>query len=218
MRYFIASFLFTCLGIVTFLGVRGMKSQKPPVYLFPDMDYQAKYLPQGRNDYFSDQRNDRPVLEGTVIRGYGWSIPEVFSQDFEDNRSLQPEIYTGKTATGEWVRGFPIPIDRAFIESGRQKFTIFCKVCHGASGDGNGVTKQYGMIATATYHDDRIREMPEGEIFNTITHGKNTMLSYADKLTPQERWQVIAYVRALQRSQNATLEDVPEQYKGQLGL
>ena len=85
-------------------------------------------------------------------------------------------------------------------------------------GDGNGITKQYGMGATPTYHDDRLRKMHEGEIFNTITNGKNNMLSYADKLTPNERWAVIAYVRALQRAQTGTVADVPAANKSELGI
>ncbi len=86
----------------------------------------------------------------------------------------------------------------------------------GALGDGNGITKSYGMLTTPTYHDDRLRGMAEGEIFNTITHGKNTMLSYADKLSPDDRWAVVAYVRALQRAAHGTIQDVPAELQGGL--
>jgi mono/diheme cytochrome c family protein len=93
---------------------------------------------------------------------------------------------------------------------------IYCYPCHGAVGDGNGITKQYGMVVTPSFHDDRIRNMPEGEIFNTITHGKNTMMPYADKLAPADRWAVISYVRALQRAGHASIDDVPLEQRGEL--
>jgi len=108
--------------------------------------------------------------------------------------------------------------DAKFRERGQDRYTIYCAPCHGAIGDGNGITKQYGMGATPTYHDARLRTMTEGEIFNTITHGKGNMLSYADKLPADDRWAVIAYVRALQRAAHATAADVPPGHKSELGI
>ena len=93
---------------------------------------------------------------------------------------------------------------------GHDRYTIYCQPCHGAVGDGNGITKQYGMGATPTYHDLRLRDMAEGEIFNTITNGKGNMQSYADKLLPEDRWAVILYVRALQRAQTGAAADVTD--------
>ena len=107
-------------------------------------------------------------------------------------------------------------MDAKLLDRGQMKFNIYCAPCHGAIGDGNGITKQYGMGATPTYHDDRLRQMPEGDIFNTITHGKNTMFPYADKLSPDDRWAVVAYVRALQRAHHATINDVPLEQRGGL--
>jgi mono/diheme cytochrome c family protein len=101
---------------------------------------------------------------------------------------------------------------------GQERYTIYCSPCHGAVGDGNGITKQYGMGATPSYHDARLRDMAEGEIFNTITHGKNNMLSYADKVLPEDRWAVILYVRALQRAQTGTTADVPAAHHPELGI
>ena len=102
------------------------------------------------------------------------------------------------------------------ILRGQSRYQIYCQPCHGTLGDGNGITKQYGMIATPSYHDDRLRGMAEGELFNTITNGKNTMSSYADKLSPDDRWAVIAYVRALQRAHHASVDDVPLEHRGDL--
>jgi mono/diheme cytochrome c family protein len=98
---------------------------------------------------------------------------------------------------------------------------IYCSPCHGAVGDGNGVTKHYGMGATPSYYDDRLRQMPEGQIFDTITNGKPpayNMNPYADKLVPEDRWAVVAYVRALQRAQHGTVADVPLEHRAELGL
>jgi mono/diheme cytochrome c family protein len=111
-----------------------------------------------------------------------------------------------------------VPVDFKLLERGKDRYTIYCAPCHGALGDGNGITKKYGMGATPTFHDDRLRQIAEGEIYQTITNGKNNMLSYADKLVPADRWAVIAYVRALQRAQTGTAADVPAAHKSELGL
>jgi mono/diheme cytochrome c family protein len=128
--------------------------------------------------------------------------------------------YAGKNPAGAWVVGFPsaITVDAKLMERGQERYTVYCAPCHGAIGDGNGITKQYGMGATPTFHDARLRSMAEGEIFNTITHGKGNMLSYADKLPADDRWAVIAYVRALQRAAHATAADVPPGHKSELGI
>ena len=218
MKYFISIFIFICITVVCILGFRGSKSTKPPIYIFPDMDFQQKYQPQGKNDFFADCRDDRPVVAGTVMRGYGSQNKEVFAKDFVYGPSINPGLYSGKDSQGSFLQNFPIEITNALMAEGQSKYNTYCIVCHGASGDGNGITKQYGMVATASYHNNRLREMPVGEFFDTVTHGKKTMLGYADKLKPEQRWAVIAYVRALQRSQHASIEDVPEEYKAELGL
>lgn len=218
MRYFWAIFLLVSITLVSILGFRGRKSTQPPFYIFPDMDFQAKYLPQGKNPFFKDSRNDRQSPPGVIARGDAQTKELVFSNDYSYLPAQNSELYTGKTPAGEWFQGFPVPITYTLIQQGREKFEIFCKVCHGSTGDGNGITKQYGISATPSYHDDRIRSMHEGEIFNTITHGKNTMFPYGDKLSPQERWAVVAYVRCLQRAQMGTIDDVPEPSKTALGL
>jgi len=102
------------------------------------------------------------------------------------------------------------------LQRGQERYTIFCGVCHGASGAGNGVAGQYGLVAIASLHQDRLREMADGEIYNTITHGKNTMLGYGASIPLDDRWAIVAYVRALQLSQNATLNDVPSDERSKL--
>lgn len=214
MRYaYFSLFFIVVLGISVF-GFRGSVSTRPPLEVFPDMDRQAKYHPQGESAFFADGRADRPTPPGTVPFGRSSAAPAA------DALKADPAYYAGKTAGGEWVGGFPeqVTIDARLLERGGQRYEIYCAPCHGALGDGNGITKQYGMGATPTFHDDRLRQMAEGEIFNTITHGKSNMLSYADKVETSDRWAIIAYLRALQRAQTGTVADVPPSHKSELGI
>jgi len=209
MRYAYYTLAFLCLLTVSVMGIRGMNSTLPPIEVFPDMDRQAKFKPQTPSKFFGDGRADRLPVPGTVPHGRG----VVADPDF---LRADDAHYAGKNADGSFVRGFPVEVNAALLKKGGERFQIYCQPCHGALGDGNGITKQYGMIATPSYHDDRIRNMPEGEIFNTITHGKNTISSYTDKLSPDERWAIIAYVHALQRAHHATIDDVPLENRGDL--
>jgi len=201
---------FVAVLTVSLLGFRGRIFTKPPMDVFPEwafpgMKRQPKYKPQAESAFFSDGRVDRPIPARTVSR-------EPLRTD---------DVSTGKSADGAFLRVFPssIAVDAQLMARGHERYAIYCQPCHGALGDGNGITKQYGMGATPSYHDDRLRQIPEGEIFNTITHGKNNMLPYADKLLPEERWAVVLYVRALQRAQSGTAADVADaSAKQSLGL
>lgn len=193
-----------CVLILSIFGFRGTKFVQPPIDVFPEwafpgMKRQPKYRPQADSKFFADGRADRQPVEHTVMRG-------MLREDDHLNR--------GKDTAGAFARGFPVAltVDLKFLERGRDRYAIYCLPCHGAVGDGQGITKQYGMGATPTYHDDRLRKMPEGEIFNTITVGSpnKNMLPYADKLAPEDRWAVVAYVRALQRAQQGTVADVTD--------
>ena len=185
--------------------------------IFPDMDNQPRYKPQATNEYFSDHMNSRPKPAGTVIRGQGWEEKEVFSEDYLENYSHSTALYEGKNEDGSWATEFPIEVNYETMKLGREKYDIFCTVCHGAAGNGKGVTSKYGVIP-ANLLLDTYRTMPEGQIFETITDGKNTMFGYGEKVTPEERWAIILYVRALQRSQSATIEDIPADQRKELGL
>ena len=196
--------LFVCVLLVSILGLRGTKFTSPPLDVFPEwafpgMKYQPKLRPQAESKFFADGRADRLPVEHTVMRGM------LQDDDF---------VNRGKDAAGAWVRGFPasVTVDLAFVQRGRDRYTIYCQPCHGAVGDGNGITKRYGMGATPSYHDEPRRKLSGGEIFNTITNGtvNKNMLPYADKLSPEDRWAVVAYVRALQRAQQGTEADVTD--------
>jgi mono/diheme cytochrome c family protein len=219
MRYAYYTLAFVAVLLVSIMGFRGMVSTRPPIEVFPDMDHQAKYKPQAESKFFADGRADRPIPAGTVPYGRGEGGSDS-GKIIADPAFLHADEarYAGKNADGSFMRGFPagIEVTLGFITRGQGRFQIYCAPCHGALGDGNGITKSYGMVATPSYHDDRLRAMPEGEIFNTITHGKNTMFPYADKLSPDDRWAVVAYVRALQRSHHASIDDVPLESRGGL--
>lgn len=205
MRYVYLAFALLVILVVSMAGFRGSKSLRPPLEIFDDMDRQPKVKAQSASRFFADGRADRPIPANTVARGH---------LDADD------ALFRGRNADGTWVPGFPdsLTVDQTLLKRGQGRYMIYCTACHGATGDGNGITKSYGMIATPTYHDARLRDMASGELYNTIAHGKNTMLAYGDKLDASDRWAVVAYVRALQRAAHANVADVPESAKNQLGL
>jgi mono/diheme cytochrome c family protein len=199
--------LFVCVLLVSILGLRGVPFILPPMDVFPEwafpgMKYQPKFRPQSASEFFADGRADRMPPEHTVARGM-LADDDIF--------------FRGKDAAGAWARSLPptIPVDMKLLERGRDRYTIYCQVCHGVAGDGNGITVRYGMGSLTTngnYHTDRIRAMADGELFNAITNGSvsKIMLPYADKLEPADRWAVVAYIRALQRTQQGTATDVTD--------
>ncbi len=216
MKIFFIIYFFALVATLTIFGLQGRKSQKTPLELFPDMDRQPKFHEQSESSLFSDNRTDRPVIEGTVPfvtdvqREYVHLRPK---DHFYENEYLA----TGRIS-GQWGDGFPIELDNQAMEEGRELYTIYCSVCHSDIGDGNGITKSYGMIATASLIGDLVMNQPDGEIFNTITYGKNSMGAYGAKIRPEDRWKIIAYVRALQFASNAPVDAVPAAVKGDLGL
>ncbi|MFQ3240421.1 MAG: mono/diheme cytochrome c family protein [Lentimonas sp.] len=217
MRIFLAIYVFAIVAAVSILGFRGSKSTKPPLEVFPDMDRQARYKPQAANEFFEDARNDRPIPGNTVARGNYFNQAEVFSAEFEDKALGDTVLNQGKGADGEFVQTLPLEVSHALMAEGKAKFDIFCAVCHGAAGDGNGVTKPYGVLA-ASYHDDRLRGVEDGYLFDVITNGKGLMLPFNDRISPEESWAIVLYVRALQRSQNADAKDLSEAQRTELGI
>jgi mono/diheme cytochrome c family protein len=211
MRHVYLITFFVCVLLVSILGFRGTTFTAPPIdvfpeWAFPSMENQPKLRPQSRSAFFADGRADRVPPARTVARGM---------------LRTNDHLHQGKDAGGVFAPGLPagLPVDMSLLQRGQNQYQVYCLPCHGATGDGNGITKRYGMGATPTYHDERLRNMPEGEIYNTITNGKNTMLPYADKLAPEDRWAVVAYVRALQRAQQGKPADVTDTAaKSSLGI
>ena len=217
MRIFLALYVFTVVAAVSILGFRGSISTKPPLEVFPDMDRQARYKPQAENEFFADGRNDRPVPANTVARGNYFNQAEVFSAGFEDQALGDTVLNDGKDGAGNFVKTLPLEVSHALMAEGKAKYDIFCTVCHGAAGDGNGVTKPYGVLA-ASYHDDRLRSVEDGYIFDVIQNGKGLMLPLNDRISPEESWAIVLYVRALQRSQNADAKELSAAQRTELVL
>jgi len=158
-----------------------------------DMHNQPKYKPLAGSSFFRDGRASRPVVEGTVPRGYA---------------RTDEHLYAGKV-NGRPAETFPFPLTREVLERGRERYDIFCAPCHGRDGYGEGMIVQRGFRPPPSFHTDRLRQAPVGYFFEVITNGLGTMYSYASRIRPEDRWAIVAYIRALQLSQHATLEDVP---------
>jgi mono/diheme cytochrome c family protein len=224
LRGFFLVFVLIGIAAVAFLGFRGQKSTGSPIEVFPDMVRQMKVRAQAPLSFFPDGRGSRVPVSGTVPIGYEMPKPE-FEANTPGNVAAAPQrlafssgvdyVNTGKMGAN-WGTGIPVPVNPELMERGKQRFTINCTACHGMSGDGNGIVKQYGLTTVQSLQQDRIRNMADGEIFNTITNGKNTMMAYGPNVTVNDRWAIIAYLRALQRSQNATAADVPPEHRAEL--
>ncbi|HKS35940.1 MAG TPA: cytochrome c [Verrucomicrobiae bacterium] len=195
MRYFVIGSLLLCLAVVSIAGFRGSMSRKPPLEVFPDMDRQPKLQPQTDNNFFPNQLSSRLPVPGTIARGSAY-------EDVPMNTGRLP-------GTTNFVELLPVPVTEALMMRGRERYGIYCMPCHAAAGDGKGITGKYGMVAMANFHDKRLVAMPDGEIFNTVTYGKTLMGAYGAQIPIQDRWAIVAYIRALQRSRLATTDDVP---------
>lgn len=236
MIRYLAFLAVAVVAMVSFLGFQGKVSKAPPVYVFDDMDYQNKYKAQGANPFFADGRDARPPVAGTVARGTGLEPAKVFADDYRRAESRNPSFVSGKDAQGSFLVGFPekslqlaqgqpqaYTADAAVLALGQAKYQLYCAVCHGDAGDGNGIMKvrsaiegDVAILTIASLQTALIRGYPNGQIFDVINNGKNTMMGYGDKLSPEERWAVVAYVRALQLSQNCPPALAPAAVKAQI--
>jgi len=218
IRYFILLLAMVTILVVSIAGLRGCKTKRPPIEIFPDMVRQAKVKAQAPSDFYADGRGARTPVQGTVPVGY--APPAAKGGEAAAGASMsgpyEVVLFSGKenyANTGKngasWGNGLPFTATMATLERGRERYQIQCAVCHGATGAGNGIATKYGLVGVASLHQQRLRDMTDGEIYNTIVNGKNTMLGYGASVQVPDRWAIVAYIRALQRSQNATLADVP---------
>jgi hypothetical protein len=164
------------------------------------MAVQPSYRPLEKSEFFPDERASRPLVEGTVAR---------------DELHEDEQLYEGKV-DGKSVETFPFPITKEVLERGQERFNIYCAPCHDRIGTGQGMIVRRGYRAPPSYHIDRLRTASVGHFFQVITHGFGVMPDYAAQIPPKDRWAIIAYIRALQLSQNAKLADVPETERRQL--
>jgi mono/diheme cytochrome c family protein len=194
MRYFLLTFVIAVVLVLGIAGSRGKLSRRPPIEIFPDMDRQAKIRPQTPSSFFADGRASRLPVDGTVARG----------SDF-----LDAPINTGLiTGTTNFVATNPMQVTPQMMARGQQRFQIYCAPCHSPLGDGNGITKSFGMAVVANLHEPRIVQMTDGELFYVITHGRNLMGPYASQTEIEDRWAIVAYVRALQLAALGSQEDL----------
>ena len=193
--------------LVVILRARNTTSDKPRIHLIQDMDNQQKFKAQARNRLFADRRAMRPPVDGTVARG---------------ELNSDQAYHVGKVGE-DWVEAIPVDVTMNVMERGRQRFEIFCAPCHGLDGSGAGMVAKRAeelqegtWTPPASFHTELVRGRADGHLYNTITNGIRNMPAYGPQIPVEDRWAIVAYVRALQRSQAASLDDVPPDMRVQL--
>lgn len=186
----------TLLFVLVLAGCQGAISDKPPVHLNQNMDFQERFDPQEANAFFADGRAMRAPVPGTVARGF-----------------LKEDVafWTGRNESGAYVET-PVALSMQVMERGQDRYNIYCSVCHGLAGDGNGIimTGRYGYVPAPTFHSELLRAREDGYFFDVISHGVRSMPAYGQQVAVADRWAIVSYIRALQRSQYASSADVPE--------
>src|SRR6266702_6034375 len=213
MRYFLFIFGLSVVVVMLLLGPRGRHFSKPPLYIFPDMERQLKLRPQKDNTFFTNGISSQLPVPGTIPRSAPIQTVNGKIYPFEDS-----PVNTGfVTGTTNFVENNPMPIRRSMLLRGQQRFQINCSPCHGATAEGTGITKKIGAMAVvANLHDKRMVEMADGELFFVISNGRNLMGSYGANVAVEDRWAIIAYLRALQLARLGSMDDVPRDLQSSL--
>jgi mono/diheme cytochrome c family protein len=209
--FIVASTAFALIPFAIAAKARTSRSTEPHLHIFPDMDFQPKYKSDQPMDLFADGRENRGELTGTIARG-SLNADDLFYRGLEQT-----------DAGAQWTTGFPkqLEISDQLMKRGRNRFEIYCTPCHGYDGRGTGAVPQRvaqtGGVWLARNLVDASNPvamtMPNGQLFNTISNGYNTMMGYAAQISHADRWAIVLYVRALQRSQNASLDDIPPDHR-----
>ena len=221
MKYLLLSFLVAVLLVAIVAGPRGRHTPNRPFQFFPDMVIQSKVKPQSPSGFFADGVGSRRPVNGVVPMGFEMAHHTAASelgnangvQTAGEHERLAftegPTYYDTGMIGDQWGTGIPLEVTPELMEKGRERFTINCQVCHGGTGAGNGVTSQYGLANIANYHLDKYLKMADGEIYYTITNGHNSMNGYGANITVHDRWAIVCYIRALQKSQEVRMEELP---------
>jgi mono/diheme cytochrome c family protein len=182
---------------------RGCTSSQPPIHLNPSMDNQPKVRAQSASTFFYDGSSMRQPVPGTIPIG-----------------GLQEDgaFFTGKGADGQFVAKNPVTVDEAVLERGRQRSAIYCQPCHDAKGDGKGILFQRGNVPTASFHQEKILNYTDGQIFDVITNGTGLMAGYRWPIPPADRWAIVAYVRDLQRKRSASANATADKQASAAGV
>jgi mono/diheme cytochrome c family protein len=202
--------------IVSVMGYRGTVSERRPFIVVTDQVIQPRYDAEGESAFFKDGRAMRTPPAGSVPFG-GADYESDAGSPRENPDFLQEDdrYYRGKQGAA-WVTMIPVNLDMALLKRGKERYEIFCEPCHGATGAGNGLMAHYGLVGVASIADEFHALMSPGEYFSVITSGKGRMLGYGPQIKVRDRWAIVAYLRALMRSQNARISDVPDAHRGEL--
>jgi mono/diheme cytochrome c family protein len=209
--FIVASTAFALIPFAIAAKARTSHSSEPHIHIFPDMDFQPKYKSDQAMDLFADGRENRGELSGTIARG-SLNADDLFYRGLEH-----------KDTGDQWAAGFPrqLEINDQLMKRGKNRFEIYCTPCHGYDGRGNGAIPSRVAAGGGAWQARNLVDasnpvvinMPNGQLFNTISNGYNTMMGYAAQIPHADRWAIVLYVRALQRSQNASLDDVPPDHR-----
>jgi hypothetical protein len=201
MKRFALKFVLVVIIVILTSCAQERPSASPPIHLNPNMDDQPKYEAMEESKFFLDKSAMRMPVEGTVARG---KLRENYA------------YYMGKNDDGTFVKKMPVDITLSLLKHGQKRYEVYCTPCHGGTGAGQGIVIKKGFLAPQSYHIDRLREIEDGYIYDVITNGIRNMPSYGYQIPVADRWAIVAYVRALQRSQNASADDIPEDIKNNL--
>jgi hypothetical protein len=188
-------------GAFLLAGCADVPTRRAPIQVFPDMDRQPKYKAQMASDFFGDHRTSRRPVAGTVARG-------LLREDEGYHTGFVNNMYVGKN---------PLPVTKETMLRGQQRFNVYCSPCHDRTGKGRGIVAQRSQGWPPTdLHDRRVKGFNDGEIYNIITAGRRSMPAYRFQIPEQDRWAIVTYVRALQRTTSARVEDVPAEERESL--
>jgi mono/diheme cytochrome c family protein len=193
-----------------------------------DMYNQPKYKPLGASTLWPDGRASRPDVAKTIAYSGGATagtssgrlgtlpLPATLAPTYPVDDQGHVKARLAPNSPQPLLATNPLPIDRSTLERGRERFDIYCSPCHSVAGDGDGMIVRRGFPSPPSYHTDRLRNAPDAHFYSVITNGYGMMYSYADRVAPRDRWAIVAFIRALQLSQNARLEDVPPERRAEL--
>ena len=182
-------------------GCRGEKSADPPFHLIGDMQWQAHRLPQSQSEFFPDHRSNRVPDPHTIAVGH-------LKED--------DAYYRGVDALGKPIARVPFEVTSKTIDRGHDRFNIYCTPCHDKTGSGNGMAVQRGFVKPPALFAEHAQTLTDGEVFNIISHGQNNMPSYAAQVPEEDRWAIVTWVRVLQQSQAAKVDDIPASERGKI--
>lgn len=181
------------VGAALLTGCAGSTSRQSPIVIMPDMDFQHRYDPQTDRPFFSDKRASRQPVAGTVPRGM---------------LKADDSYFTG-VVNNQYIGKNPRTVNEELLRVGQRRYNTYCSPCHDQTGQGRGIVAQRAVWIPTNLQEDRVKQFNDGEIFNVITQGRRSMPAYRFQVTEDDRWAIVAYVRALQRTTSATMADIP---------